>query len=87
MTPYYRIDLNDFSPLPKTLSVADFVNHNATAIETEIHSPDRPDYFPFVVVSGGKVRKFEGAYLSPCTKALYNLIRAGLNDLTGNTPS
>ncbi len=78
MAPYYRIELRDYTGLPVRASVQSFLERFKNEIRQDRARPDREKFYPFVVQSGS-LRKFEGAYLSPCSPELYQLIRRAVS--------
>ena len=73
MKPYYRIDLEDYSPLAKPLPLRELRETYGNEIRREILEID-PRFYPFNTY-GDTIHTVQGIYLARCTDHLYLLIK------------
>ena len=74
MQPYYRIELEDYSPVSNPVSMRDFVEQHKEGIADELSQSEKPLRYPFVMLRSGDVRTVQGGYLTRCTPVLARLI-------------
>lgn len=73
MAPYYRIELENFEPLPDPVPLNTITITYETAIRNELQE-NKPKFYPFCIRQD-KVCTVEGIYLAYCTTNLYNLLK------------
>jgi 5-methylcytosine-specific restriction protein B len=87
MAPYYRIDLDGFTPTDSTLLLDDLLKQHREQVGQELEaSAEREDYLrpPFQYFDTERTRLgFAQTYLTYCSAGLYDVIREWAQ---GNTP-
>lgn len=89
--PYYRINLERYTPFTTPLPFSTIVRDYALEIRKEI-TEDRPKYYPFNTY-GEIIRTVQGIYLARCTNRLYNLfleilnIQTSIEEIPPNQPT
>jgi hypothetical protein len=76
MSPYYRIDLNDFLWLDSTLSLGTLIQYYGDEIRREIIER-RPLFYPFNT-HGNSIHTVQGIYLAHCTTYLFLILKDAL---------
>lgn len=77
MTPYYRIDLTDYTAFPSPLPMSTIVSRYGEEIRQDLKDT-RPTYYPFTT-HGDSLRTVQGIYLARATPGLLQILRRGLN--------
>jgi 5-methylcytosine-specific restriction endonuclease McrA len=86
MSPYYRIDLQEYEPFAAPLPVSVLLQEYGEEIRQDALE-NRPKYYPFAKYRG-TVQLTQGMYLSRCTPILYQIyLRAlGIEQATASSP-
>jgi 5-methylcytosine-specific restriction protein B len=74
--PYYRIELEGYTPAPTRVPLVAFLRQNGEQIRSDMRE-SQPRYYPFVEQAGSLIIR-QGGYLSRCTPGLYGLIRQAI---------
>ena len=78
MGPFYRVDLEKYTPFPRTLPLSSFLYETKEEIREDIRT-NKPFKYPFYLEKSGKIKPVQGGYLTKCTPGLYKLIRYGIS--------
>lgn len=80
MSPYYRIDLEDYRGFSRPYALGQLTREHEEEIRADLADND-PFRYPFFIQANGRPRTVQGAYLTRCSPPLFELIMNSVGEL------